>query len=445
MSFFQTNHEPWTLNSMLSRLPRQLLVISLISVCYLFANTGQARAAGSGDCGQVANAVGETETSISSCMGELLESQENMIEAVEGALRQTRALNLSPFGMQKSVMNDDLGDKIQFLRDEHKRAKEANDAVESNDYDEMLTKADQEKGKKCKTSDMPFYESLAEDNYILMGYSSFESGNGKNKLGNGKCDFFSAIKDDGTDVWINERAENMCQEVCADKINTNGSGKSRKEERKQRVVGRLTDGIYTARRATDTINDVTRNLAILERQLIPLNASMSTKDICESDFDVAALLEIIATGVSIANSAVSFTTAALETAENNVKPAANQTVAGFNAGSAVIPFALVAGISKMVGEVVGAVEKGLVIAAQIVSASADDTNQQCLKSVRDNGVDVKADVTKLKADTALLKNNAANNSAALAQVQLEMEQLKQLLEQNQQLLLTPQGKREGFN
>jgi hypothetical protein len=114
-----------------------------------------------------------------------------------------------------------------------------------------------------------------------------------------------------------------------------------------------------------------------------------------------------------------------------VEPAANQTVAGFNAGSSVIPFALVAGISKMAGEVVGGVEKGLTIAAQIVSARTADTLQECLTSVRD------------KADNLLIK--AGDTEDALKRIEAELTLLKSSVEQNRELLGTPQGKRLDWN
>lgn len=370
------------------------------------------------------------EASVSVCMDELLASQLNMIKSVEDVVTEMESMNLALFGaapLALSSSDDDLMKKLQFLRDEHGRAVAADDVVEETDYEEAFSKADKVKGKKCTLSDINFYESLEIDNFIPPGLKSVDD----NKFGNNKCDVFSATDLDDKSVKVNERKENMCEQVCADRVNPGMGNKPRKEERKERVVGRLSDGIAAANSAAGMMSAAAANTYSLNRQLSIVNFSSSATDICESGFDVPALLEIIATGVSIANSVVGFTTALLETLKDNVEPAANQTVAGFNAGASVIPFALVAGISKMAGEVVGGVEKGLTIAAQIVSAHTADTLQDCLTSVRDNTDD--------------LKIMAGNTEDALKRIEKELTLLKGLVEQNQELLVTPQGKRDGWN
>ena len=380
-----------------------------------------------GECGQVDS---NGEMSVSVCMGELLDSQLDMINSVEGVVMEMESMNRVSFGAAPLTMSHSEGElmeKLQFLRDEHGRVEAANEATEENDYDEAFSKADKVKGEKCALSDINFFESLEIDNFIPPGLKSVDD----NKFGNGKCDVFSATDLDNNSVKVNERKENMCEQVCADKVNPNGMGKLRKKERKERVVGRLSDGIAAATRASNMMSAATANMSNLNRQLSKADFSSSAADICESGFDVPALLEIIATGVGIANSAVGFNTALLETLKDNVEPAANQTVAGFNAGSSVAPFALVAGISKMAGEVVGGVEKGLTVAAQIVSARTADTVQDCLTSVRD------------KTDDLLIK--AGNTEGALSEIKAEMALLKRLAEQNRELLMTPQGTRPEWN
>lgn len=379
------------------------------------------------ECGQVDS---NGEMSVSVCMDELLASQLDMINSVEGVVMEMESMNRTSLGAAPLTMSsseDDLMEKLQFLRDEHGRVAAANDATDENDYDEAFSKADKVKGKQCTLSDINFFESLENENFIPPGLKSVDD----NKFGNDKCDVFSATDLDDNSVKVNERKENMCEQVCVDKVNPNGTGKPRKKERKERVVGRLSDGIAAATRASGMMSAATANMSSLNRQLSKADFSSSATDVCDSGFDVPALLEIIATGVGIANSAVGFTTALLETLKDNVEPAANQTVAGFNAGSSVIPFALVAGISKMAGEVVGGVEKGLTIAAQIVSARTADTVQDCLTSVRD------------KTDDLLIK--AGNTDGALKRIETEMALLKSLAEQNRELLLTPQGARPGWN
>jgi hypothetical protein len=419
------------------------------------------------DCGQVNNAVGQPETSVSTCMDELLEAQLGMINAVEDVATEMQGVNLSfigaeRFGLRRSTMQEDLTAHIQLLRDEHGRAMAANKAVEEADYEEAFANADQEKGKNCGLSDLPFKESLKGSDPPGLRDPD------PSKFGDGKCNVFSAIVDipgapnDGDVVHVNERRENMCEKVCADRVNPNpppntlntmADPKPRKQERKERVVRRLTDDIDATVRATGTISGASANLSALRFQLSRANFSSSeTSDICVSGFDLSGVFVISGAAVAAANSAASFVTAALEIAKDNAEPPANQTVAGFNAGAAVSPFAIAAGISKLITEALGIVEKALVLTGEIVSAFREDTLELCLKSVRDNTVTLNGEfegpdgaIFLLQADVADLKLKAGEAAAELAAIKAELAFVKSLLETTRDLLLTPQGQREGFN
>jgi hypothetical protein len=197
-------------------------------------------------------------------MDELLASQLDMIDSVEEVVMEMESMNKGAFRAAPLAMSsgeDDLMEKLQFLRDEHGRVSEANDAAEEADYDEAFSKADKVKGAKCTLSDINFYESLEDDNFIPPGLKSVDD----NKFGNEKCDVFSATDLDGDSVKVNERKENMCEHVCADK--TNGMGKPRKKERKKRVVGRLSDGIAAATRASGMMSAAAANMSSVNRQL----------------------------------------------------------------------------------------------------------------------------------------------------------------------------------
>jgi hypothetical protein len=418
------------------------------------------------DCGQADNAVGETETSVSTCVDELLTAQLGMINAVEDVVIEMQGVNLSFFGaerlgLRQSTMQEDLMAHIQLLRDEHGRAMAASKSVEEADYEEAFAKADQEKGKNCGLSDLPFKESLEGSDPPGLRDPD------PSKFGDGKCNVFEAIVDipgapnDGDVVHVNERRENMCELVCADRVNPNpppntlntlAEPKPRKQERKERVVRRLTDDIDATFRATETISGASANLSALRFQLSRANFSSSgTSDICVSGFDLSGVFVISGAAVAAANSAASFVTAALEIAKDNAEPPANQTVAGFNAGSAVVPFAVAAGISKLITEALGIVEKGLVLTGEIVSAFREDTLELCLKSVRDNTVTLNGEfegpdgaIFKLQADVDDLKLKAGDANAELAAIKAELALVKSLLEATRDLLLTPQGRREGF-
>ena len=371
----------------------------------------------------------ENDRSVKGCVSELLTEQDAMIDEVEGLLDDMVTMGMFSLGQgrfgpasQGIEMAADISDRITNLRNQNGRAKEANDAATDAEYEEMIAESDKGKEKKenCKDSDINFFNSLADEGFLPPGFMSVETGNGKDKFGNDKCDVFAAVNLAGEDVTVNERSENMCESVC--KFKENDQGNSRKGESKKRLVDSMLDAKFTASVARRNLSLQRSQLAVMrpqieKLQLSALDPSASLTDVCESGFDVPALLEIISTGVSIVNSAVSFITAGLETLKDNVKPAANQTVAGFNAGSAVIPFALAAGISKMIGEVVGGIEKGLAIAAQIVAATQDETLLNCITSVQKEFEGPDGKVVKLQGDATSIKGEFEGPDGKIVKLQ----------------------------
>jgi hypothetical protein len=387
-----------------------------------------------------------------------------MINEVESLLGEMGATGLLSLGQgqlglvnQSVAMEADILDRITALRHQNDRAKEANDASTDAEYEEMIAESDKAKDKEnnCKDSDINFFNSLESEGFLPPGFLWVDSGMGRNKLGNRKCDVFDATDLDGNDVTVSERAENMCEITC--NFKENGQGNSRKGESKRRVVNSLLDAKLTAGVARQNLALQRAQMAAMRPQmakfqLSALGPNALTSDVCTSGFDVPALLEIISTGVSIVNSAVAFTTAALETAKDNVKPAANQTVAGFNAGSTVIPFALVAGISKMTGEVIGGIEKLLVIASQIAAATQEQTLLSCIASVSDEFEGPDGKIVKLQEAISQLQKDAGQTNTdlglvktELGSVKAELVLLKSILTIVDSLLRTPQGQRTGFS
>jgi hypothetical protein len=405
----------------------------------------------------------EDDRSVRGCVDEILTEQNLMIAEVEGLLGEMGATGLFSLGQgqpglvdQSAAMEAEIFDRIITLRNQNERAKEANDASTDAEYEEMIAESDKgkDKEKNCKDSDINFFNSLESEDFLPPGFLWADSGMGKNKLGNNKCDVFDATDLYGNDVTVSERAENMCAITC--KFKKDGQGKSRKGESKRRVVDSLLDAKFTAGVARKNLSLQRAQMAAMRPQMAKLQLSALaptalTTDVCTSGFDVPALLDIISTGVSIVNSAVAFTTAALETAKDNVKPAANQTVAGFNAGSTVIPFALVAGISKMTGEVIGGIEKILVIASQIAAASQEQTLLSCMASVSDEFEGPDGKIVKLQEAISQLQVDAGQTNTdlgllktELGSVKAELVLLKGILTAVDTLLRTPQGQREGF-
>ncbi len=424
-----------------------------VAVLISGTSTGLAAPPGSEMCGQVTTALGQTETSIQGCMNELLDEQLRMIDGIEDVGEEMRAITLTLLGargtsqFQRSVLlnfmvdNQDNDVNLELMRDQVQRAMEENAAVEDADYDEAFERADQQKGKSCKFSDTPFVESL--EGGSPPGLKPFSGSMFDPKFGDGKCNVFKARidnpgePDDNQVVHVNERSENMCERVCADREGGSSFGgfnatqRKRKDERKDRTVFALTDNIAAARRANEDLEEAGVRISALRFQLSSevFRFSEDEEDSCEPA-DVARGLDEAAEVVGLVKNAVAIVTASLELAKETARPPSKQTAAGFNASAAETPFSVATGISKIVEQSFGFIEQGLKVSGLIAARIQDFKQAQCLETVQDGVVEL----TEIGNET----------SEAVAALDAKVEALSARVDEVLILLNTPPGRREGF-
>lgn len=433
--------------------------------------------------------------SIGSCVGDLLDEELEMIDQVELLLRDMQAMGLLSLAQDRFAMASagpdtqaDFFARINTLRNEHARAMAANDATPDSEYDEMFQQADKEKGKNCKFSDINFFNSVLDANGdpdpALLGLKSIPT---SSKFGNGKCDIFEAVNLEDETVKVNERKENMCEKVCTEKPNQQGKSKGR-------AVGGLIDALASARGANLSL--VAQRASILELgsilsdlQSSASNPQFAGADPCApgtpgpgADLIAARVFNITITvfdGVIVVGNIV---TEVLKTVADIADKPCKQTVAGFNASAACIPFTVAFHISKGIFDLLKGARTLIADArsivateAKIVSAGKIDQGKACSKIIRDDTVKLKGEfgggqcvnlvcdggpddsnvcandgdcsrgaIVILQGAVDLLNAKAGQTSAKLAEVTAELAVMKSLLEETRDFLLTPQGRRKGF-
>lgn len=398
------------------------------------------------------------EGSIGGCISELLDQQDNLIDDVESVLDAIeQAGSFSP-GLiyagktvqQQIEIQEDYRRTIENLRNENKRAREANSTTTDIEYDEMIAQGDKDKGgAKCKFSDTNFYNSLEDEGYLPPDISWAGA-----KFGNGKCDIFQAQDLDGNDIKVNERKENMCEKLCTTKVGQEGKSK-------ERLIGSLQETITTNNIARQSLAQQTTHLAELGGSLSLqtteanyLKALAVDPDACiagglptdpgedlEYIRDHLRLVSIL-DGVIIATEVVAHSSKAIH--DTGVK-VCDQTVAGFNTSLACVPFATVYHIAKIASNTVKGV-RSLSVNAKNNWLNDYEIRQETQQ--RDKAKDcrnlIKYDTENLIRDVADLKLQAGGTNDALVLIMNELAKLKNLVEDNRSLLLTPHGQRKGF-
>jgi len=433
--------------------------------------------------------------SIGTCVGDLLDIQLDTINEVEGMLMHMQAMNMFSFGREQFSMaaqgddtQEDFFARIETLRNQHARAKAANEATTDFEFDEMMEQADTQKGKNCKFSDKLFVESL--DGAPPPGLKPDGLDDPNSNFNDGKCNIFDAIDLDGNPVKVNERKENMCERVCEEKM---VGGQGQRGKSKDRIVGDLVDAVSTARGAMRSLSAqrarVTElGLILADYRLSQVNYRISTAasgpiDPCAPGTpgpgpDLIAVRALNITIITLDSVLVAgnIVTEVLKTIADIADKPCKQDVAGFNASAACIPFTVAAHISSGIFGVVGGAKNILVDSrnivvneAKIASASKADNAKACSKIIRDDfeggrqcmngkcdgGPDDGNDCTDdsdcsngaifiLQADVEVLKGGVAQTNAKLAELKAELAIMKSLLEETHDFLLTPTGRREGF-
>ncbi|WP_419175290.1 hypothetical protein [Desulfosediminicola sp.] len=410
--------------------------------------------------------------SVSACMSDILDQEDEMIDQADDMLKEMESAGIFAVIRVQTGVNPqpELIDRIETLRNDNRRAREMNDTATDEDYDEMLSKADKEQGNNCKDSDLLYYESLTDDNYLPPGYSWVDKGYGKDKFGNGKCDVFSATNLYGENVWVNEREANMCDQVCKDK--TDGNGVSRKGQNKERFVGSLKDAISSTRTANVM-------LAQQRAMISELGAILAAMPVTQADYQPQApadpcdnvttdpvsgflVAETVLQGIiAYWNANLVLTDIGVEildTAKDVASDAAGQDIAGFNAKASCIPLTIAAHVAKGLSDFSKGVITALSDAKEIVALSGEmaksyqaDDSKACSKQIwnqfntsegkKGKVVVLQEDVNLLKSDISELRTSSGNTNTQLLDLEDQLAAIKKYMEDNRTLLLVPEGQR----
>jgi len=411
---------------------------------------------------------------VGGCVNTLLDQQDEMITGLEDIVDVMVDARLFSLVREEtdSEMQQTYSDRIANLRGEHARGRAVNELTTDEEYDAMLTQGDNETGKNCKNSDMAFYNALkAEQPNTADPLPPGLDSTGAN-FGNGKCDIFDAVDEDGNDVRVNERKENMCSQLCINKKDS--AGNSRAGQSKGRFLGRMDGAIASSRKVVEMLSlqgATISQLGVHLRQLhLASDGALDTQntDICvvpendksESEHLEAELaLQIVITeldaGIAINNILIE----TIEAMKDSADLLCGQDGAGFNVNSTCIPIAVLTHIAKGLNGILKDIAtlttdaKELVkISAAINASTKTDNTLKCSKSIRDQFVGPEGKIIKLQSDVAELNANMGTlqdsgdaSNDALAELKEQMTQLQQIIEANQELLLTPFGARNNLN
>jgi hypothetical protein len=433
--------------------PVVVMLCCFVAVSFAFAPAGWAQGPRQSTCG-------EADGSVKDCFDDMFIQQEGMISNVSGIVDDMETLNIFSLiaGQAGEDIKDDLRARLGELEEERERSKAENGEATDKEYDEMLTKGDKSgEKKKCKFSDMPFYETLldANDTFTeLPGYVDVPTGAGAKKLGNGKCDIFKA-KDADTDqeVQVNERKEGMCEQVCEEKANKVGKTKRRLQDRMVVAI----DQTYYANQMLAAQRQALRSVfSEIQRTRANYPSSLiGSADVCapggpgadlwiEEGFNIALL--IMEPVVGILSTVSETTTTVYEVSDGPCK----QTVAGFNAATACVVPKTVERVSKVIVEIAKAIKDFTAASRDLSSTTAkifqayfDVDANACTKEIRDEFKPGGA-IVILQQDVDDLQVKAGQTADALDDIQDELAVLKSILEENRDLLQTPAGRRAGF-
>lgn len=119
---------------------------------------------------------------------------------------------------------------------------------------------------------------------------------------------------------------------------------------------------------------------------------------------------------------------------NSCSVVCNQDAFGWNCEAGCLALAIVSGAADIIYD--GA-DLGFKVGGEIDAAAQMEKMAECIQENKSN-------VTSIKDDVVDLKIKAKETGDSLVRVEEELALLKTLLEQNQSLLLTPHGQKDGF-
>ncbi len=381
---------------------RRITTASAIALAGVFAlSASPANAQSSVECGASTD-------SIKACADEIFTAQTDLLNEVKGLINDTQGLRMYVLGAQASQVDEDLLERIEALEEERKRGKAANDDAEEGDYEEMIAQANRQKGKKCRWEELEI-EDGDKEAFVPAGLTLIYP----TKLGNNTCDAFDTEDANGKKVKVHERKQNLCERVCEE-------NDAKKKRKKERVVGRMGDGIAATLKASDRIKGERVRIAQLGLRF------SSASSICEPVFEIP-FSDPIGAGALVA---LSIVTEVLDAVRDSGERGSDQTAAGFNCAACAIPLEVAFHVSNGAKEIVE-------IGMDLLGSFQTDAILSCVQSI-------KTDSEALKRDTAAMKIDIADLVAGQAGADEVLEEIKSVVRRNQLLLLTPHGQREGF-
>ncbi|MDH3917923.1 MAG: hypothetical protein OEU25_07045, partial [Rhodospirillales bacterium] len=157
---------------------------------------------------------------------------------------------------------------------------------------------------------------------------------------------------------------------------------------------------------------------------------------CEAAFEFPTDLVIIAS-LTVAIGVAKTVTNVLDGVRDGTERACDQTAVGFNGAAACTVLEVAYHVSNGITDLIEVARDGVEVGFDIVGSQQTDAIHDCLESI-------KTDTETLKADTAFLKEQGAGTGDGIEELKESLALLKGLVEQNRDLLLTPQGRRDEF-
>jgi hypothetical protein len=229
-----------------------------------------------------------------------------------------------------------------------------------------------------------------------------------------------------------------------EQISTLGEGKPKADKHKERIVGRMTDGLSIAHKATERRKGEKERVAALRllateaRFALPDPEFPSARGLgeCEAVFEYPTNPVIIAS-LTLAIGVTKTVTNALDGVRDGTERACDQTAAGFKGAAACTVLAVAYHVSNAITDRLEVARDGVEVGFGIVGSQQTDAVHACLKNIKADTETIKSDIAKLQGDTHRLEADVSELKESLAQI-------RGLKEQNRDLLLTPQGRRDDF-
>jgi hypothetical protein len=353
---------------------------------------------------------------LKACEEKLNYKQGALINALDGfidEMENTPGVNMSGLYVtnSKTGATSDLKEHMEKLRREHGRAQAAIEESEEEDFEDMIEQAGKEKGKKCKG--WKEADEVADRPGAYMPLGLFKTNPPDDRLGDGECNGFYALDENGVEVWVRERSQpNICERVCEDKEvpgQTNqtyqpyqlaqqgqqGQPKKKKDMIRGRHIDRKSDAIDATDRAITAINNSRTNLRAMNAMAKTLGSKYALNSLfpeCDLSSNVP---HIIAWGVKdlavVVKVPLVIAYLVAEGSRKTVDYTCKQTAFGANTSFACTPLSIASAIAEGLLEAADIVIQAAELTSEGFDLFTADATHNCVKSTIGlvNGIDGK--------------------------------------------------------